>query len=65
MTQTRYVRQYRTKHGRENWALFERQDGRRVRVGTARTEPDYQAFLRDGSHRDMQILIRLARYVAR
>jgi len=41
----RYVRQYWTKQGKENYALFERIDGKRRRVGTARSEEEYTRFL--------------------
>ena len=44
----RYLRQYRTGPGgnnRENYALFETQDGKRRRVGTARTYEAGLAFI--------------------
>lgn len=41
----RYVRQYRTKLG-SRWALWETDEhGRARRVGTAKTEAQYLAFL--------------------
>lgn len=46
----RYVRAYRRKPPNGHlysWALWERQNGRMVRVGTAHTEEDYRKFLRD------------------
>lgn len=40
----RYVRAYRI-YGVERWALWERQNGKMRRVGTAHTEQDYRRFL--------------------
>lgn len=41
----RYVRQYWTRAGRENWALWERLNGKAKRVGTARSTASYLEFL--------------------
>jgi len=41
----RYVRQYRTKAGDQNWALYEVQNGRVRRVGTTRLRNAYLLFL--------------------
>lgn len=44
----RYVRSYWRGDDRDNWALWEVRDGRACRVGTARTEEAYRAFLCGG-----------------
>ena len=43
----RYVRSYRSAGARtwDRWALWEVRDGRARRVGTARSEDEYRAFL--------------------
>jgi len=41
----RFVRQYWVLDGESRWALWEKIDGRMVRVGTAYSEAEYKAFL--------------------
>lgn len=41
----RYTRSYRLKSGEQRWQLWERQDGRVRRVGTATSETDANEFL--------------------
>lgn len=41
----RYVRSYRARSGAVRWALWEKRDGRRQRVGTATTEQEFRSWL--------------------
>ena len=43
----RYVRGYRVKDGSERYALWERQNGRARRIGTALSKGEYLRFLFD------------------
>lgn len=41
----RYIREYRTKDGSRRWALWQTVNGKRTRVGTAKTEEERTRFL--------------------
>ena len=49
----RYIRQYRRRNGTRPWALWEVQNGRARRVGTAETNDEKRAFLGLPAHAEV------------